>query len=80
MSNEHKRESEWITTYTGGKFYPFDPRIEDVNIYDISHALSQQCRFSGHCNVHYNVAQHCVFVSSLCDQKDALWGLLHDAS
>lgn len=34
----------WIQTYKGIDFYPFDPRPEDVDIEDIAHALSLQCR------------------------------------
>lgn len=76
----NERTGGWITTYTGLRFYPLDPRREDVNIVDIAHSLSNTCRFIGHCNSFYSVAQHSVLVSHACDRKDALWGLLHDAS
>jgi 5'-deoxynucleotidase YfbR-like HD superfamily hydrolase len=72
-------ESAWIQTYTGKKMFPLAPRPEDVCIEDIAHALAMQCRFTGHCNFHYSVAQHSVYVSLNCP-KDALHGLLHDAS
>lgn len=71
---------DWIATYTGGVFFPLAPRIEDVRISDIAHALAQLCRFAGHTRTFYSVAQHSVLVSHLCSQQDALWGLLHDAS
>lgn len=69
----------WITTFSGRRFYVLDPRAEDVAIEDIAHALSLQCRFTGHLKNFYSVAQHSVLVSRLCT-RDALWGLLHDAS
>lgn len=72
--------SDWIQTYTGGAFHPLDPRVEEVNLLDIGHALSNVCRFAGHVKRFYSVAQHCVMVSERCDPKDALWGLLHDAA
>jgi hypothetical protein len=55
-----------------------DPRVEDVDILDIAHALSRICRYGGHIEHHYSVAQHSVLVSHACE--DALQGLLHDAS
>lgn len=70
----------WITTFTGRRFYVLDPRVEDICIEDIAHALSMQCRFTGHVKSFYSVAEHSVRVSWACDPQDALWGLLHDAS
>ena len=71
---------DWIVTYSGQVFWPMAPRVEDVQIADIAHALSQLCRFAGHTREFYSVAQHSVLVSHLCRPEDALWGLLHDAS
>jgi hypothetical protein len=75
-----KRKGDWIQTASGVCFYPLDPRPEDIRVQDIAHALSNQCRFSGHTRRFYSVAEHSVAVSELCDPADALWGLLHDAS
>ncbi|WP_018456825.1 hypothetical protein [Bradyrhizobium sp. WSM4349] len=69
----------WIQTYTGKKFWPLDPRPEDVDIEDIAHALAMQCRFGGHCLRFYSNAEHSVLVSRFCGD-DALAGLLHDGS
>src|SRR5271165_7548492 len=74
------RKGDWIQTYTGRVMYPLDPRPEEINIIDIAHALSNLCRFTGHVRTFYSVAEHSVRVSQHCDPKDALWGLLHDAS
>jgi hypothetical protein len=69
----------WIHTFANNKFYAFDPRPEEISIEDIAHALALTCRFSGHCNTHYSVAQHSVLVSKLVPEEFALEGLLHDA-
>ncbi len=76
---------DFIETYTGKRFFPLDPVVQDIDIVDIAHALSQQCRFSGHTIVPYSVAEHSVRVCSLlhswgCSKHVQLWGLLHDAS
>ena len=70
----------WFTTYTGRKFYPFNPRIEDICIEDIAHALSLICRFGGHLPEHYSVAQHSVLVSYFVPIELRLEGLMHDAA
>ena len=80
MVNTEERKGGWICTYTGKRFYPLDPRLEEIDINDIIHALSNLSRFAGHATSFYSVAQHCVLVSLVCDPQDALWGLLHDAS
>lgn len=73
-------DHNWIRTFTGRKFWPLQPRAEDVCLTDIAHALSNICRYTGHVRTFYSVAEHSVRVSWTCDPKDALWGLLHDAS
>jgi hypothetical protein len=66
--------------HTGGKFYPLDPRPEEIDIQDIAHSLARTCRFNGHGAAFYSVAQHSCIVSSQCGAADKLWGLLHDAA
>lgn len=73
------RFGDWFQTISGRKFYPFDPRREDVDLDDIIHALSMLCRFGGHSRCFYSVAQHSVLVSRLCPPSLALIGLFHDA-
>ena len=77
--------SGYIETYTGKKFFPLDPRVDDIVIDDIAHALSHQCRFSGHTARFYSVAEHCVRVSEYIEKRGydrtaQMWGLMHDAS
>src|ERR1035441_7448066 len=70
----------FIGTFSGLRFWPLDPDPDKILIEDIAHALAHQCRFGGHASKFYSVAEHSVHVSKLCAPKDALWGLLHDAS
>lgn len=76
---------DFIETYSGATIRPLAPDPDDILIIDIAHALSNQCRFSGHTLRHYSVAQHSVHVAQLVyywggSKQEALWGLLHDAS
>lgn len=57
------RRGGWIQTYSGGRFWPMDPRIDDVKLEDIAHHLSMRARFSGACTSLLSVAQHSVLLS-----------------
>ena len=53
-----KRKGDWIITYSGEHFWPIDARPEEVHVVDIAHSLSNQCRYAGHCRIHYPIAVH----------------------
>lgn len=74
------RKGDWMQTFTGRKFWPLDPRPEEVFIEDIAHSLSMQCRYAGHCQKFYSVAEHSVLVAQVIEPEFALYGLLHDAA
>ncbi|GGE18483.1 hypothetical protein GCM10011390_42090 [Aureimonas endophytica] len=74
------RSGDWMQTFEGRQFWPMDPRADEIDIVDIAHSLSMQCRFAGHCRRFYSVAEHCVLLSRVVTLENALWGLLHDAS
>ncbi|MGG1263768.1 hypothetical protein [Brevibacillus laterosporus] len=83
MKKQHT--GSFMTTFTGVKFYPNDPRKEDFNLEDIAHALSHENRANGHTTVPFSVAQHCVMVSEILQQlgyntRTQLIGLMHDGS
>lgn len=70
----------WMTTYMGRKFYPLDPKSEDMHILDVAHHLSMQCRYNGACQSFYSVAEHCVIGSYLVPPELAFNFLMHDAA
>lgn len=76
-----KGRGPYIGTYLRGRFYPLDPKPEEIFIEDISHALSNLTRFNGHTDRFYSVAEHSVYVSQQCPTLEGKrWGLLHDAT
>jgi hypothetical protein len=77
MTDTNKLEP-WIETFTGKKFYFLDPANDQIDIKDIAHSLAFTCRYTGHSNRFYSVAEHSILVSYLA--SDPLAGLLHDAS
>lgn len=70
----------WIETASGIKFEFLDPKPEQIVIEDIAHALAHQCRFNGHVNKFYSVAEHSIECSGLVPDKYKLQALMHDAS
>lgn len=69
-----------IQTHSGTMVDLVNPDPDTINIYDIAHALSYICRFTGHLNEFYSVAQHSVMVADLLPENLKLTGLLHDAA
>lgn len=77
------RIGDWILTGHGHRFWPFDPRPEEVDLQDIALALSHLCRWTGHTCWHYSVAQHAVAVAVLVERFApdlALAALHHDSA
>lgn len=73
-----------ILTFTGIYIDPCNPDPSRLSIIDIAHALSNSCRYGGHCPKFYSVAEHSVLVHNLMEKerfpKPALFaGLMHDA-
>jgi hypothetical protein len=79
------RKTNWIMTYSGTHFDLLNPTKEQIKLEDIAHALSQECRFSGHTKFFYSVAQHCLLGAykmledGLSDRLQLLF-MLHDAT
>jgi hypothetical protein len=73
----------FIQIYPARKFYPFDPRPDEVFIESIAHGLAHICRYSGAGDRHMSVAEHCTLIARYLAAEHspevALAGLLHDA-
>ncbi len=83
-ANDNRR-GDFMQVYPAGKFWPLDPRPEEITIEAIAHSLGMQCRYAGHVSRFYSVAEHCVHIArwilkETWDYGAALCGLLHDAS
>lgn len=68
-----------IITYTGRLFWPLDPDVDDINVLDICHALSNQCRFTGHTRNFYSVGEHSCRVHDIVEEDQRKAAILHDA-
>lgn len=76
--------NDFISTLSVQQFYFLNPDPKDILIADIAHSLSLICRFGGHCNVFYSVAEHSIILAKALEDEGAdtltvMAGLLHDA-
>jgi hypothetical protein len=69
----------WIQTSTGLAYDLKNPQQEQIDIFDIAHALAAINRFTGHTRHPYSVAMHSVLVSRMVAPEFAFEGLMHDA-
>lgn len=81
-ASAERRRGPWIQTRSGARWYPFDPRPEDVRLEDLG-ACAYVIRWGGHAGV-ITVAEHQYRVAQLLEARGAdamtqLLGLLHDA-
>lgn len=79
-----ERRGDWMLTSTGRRFWPLDPRPEDIDIEDIATALTHVARYGGQTRRHYSVAQHSVHLADWFSARHfhelAPYALLHDAA
>lgn len=75
----HENSDGLFNTLYAGVVSLTSPKEEEIDIKDIANALSKICRFGGHTNQFYSVAQHCV-LASYFGNNYKLEKLMHDAS
>lgn len=80
-----------INTASGELFFYNDPgrNLGPLDIYTLAHSLGNLCRYTGHCNSFYSVAEHSILVSRWLKEFTCvplpiapilLGALLHDSS
>jgi hypothetical protein len=72
-----------IATWGGGRMVITDPKPEMIDIQDIAKSLACICRYTGHCNDFYSVAQHSILMANLTEFEDygtPIQRLLHDSA
>ena len=80
------RKGRWMHTSLGGRFWPEDPRVDEVHISDIANGLALDCRYSGQGRVDrfYSVAEHSALMAWYAMDNYRPWlaylCLLHDAA
>jgi hypothetical protein len=76
------RKGDWMITASGRRFYPLDPRPEDIDWGDVAHHLARLCRYGGAVDGWYSVAEHsvlmCDWFLARGDVEKARYGLIHD--
>jgi 5'-deoxynucleotidase YfbR-like HD superfamily hydrolase len=83
MTEPHTPSPYEVETHSGRFIDCSNPRADLIDLDDIAHALGNICRYGGHSDVHYSVAEHAVFVSKRLERKGQPWyivfgGLHHD--
>ena len=77
-----ERHGDWMITYTGKRFWPLDPRADEVCFADIGAALSMTCRYGGHTRRFYSVAEHSTLLARYFLERGeggrARYALAHD--
>ena len=71
------RIGDWSQVYSGRRFYPIDPRPEDLDVISLAVSLSNQARYAGHCR-RFSVAEHTWLCSYLVPEHLRLEALMHD--
>jgi hypothetical protein len=68
-----------MPTWSGRRVNLAEPRLEDIDPFDIAEHLSKLCRRQGTLHAYYSEAQHAVIVARACAPEWQAWALLYGA-
>jgi 5'-deoxynucleotidase YfbR-like HD superfamily hydrolase len=68
-----------VSTRSGKQLDLLQPDPAAIDLHDIAGSLSKQCRYNGHTQQFYSVAQHSVLLAEAVPSRYAALALLHDA-
>jgi len=84
---DYKQEKvvNYILTNSGKKFNILNPDKDMITIEDIAHSLSNLCRYTGHLDRFYSVAEHSILCANIAlfggySEKMQMYALTHDFS
>lgn len=80
IQNIHQHQDGLFNTASGKLINIYNPHPDSIMLYDIANALGKLCRFGGHINDFYSVAQHSMLVAAMCETDIKMEGLMHDAA
>ncbi len=69
MSDPSIPSQYMVEAYSGRFVDTKNPHPDQITLEDIAHALSNTCRYGGHCAYNYSVAQHAVFCSIRLERR-----------
>lgn len=72
--------NQGIRLVTGQLFSYYEPHLTEVSVEALAKSLSHICRFAGHVQYFYSVAQHAVNCSYIVDEEHAFAALMHDTA
>src|ERR1051326_3899426 len=58
-----RRRGTWIGTYSGARFWPRDPRAEEIHFDDLCVGLAREYRYGNQSHEPLSVAEHSVVVT-----------------
>lgn len=70
----------YLQMFSGTRVLLSNPKVEDIQIIDIAHGLSNICRYAGQVDKFYSVAEHSILCALMSPMELRLEALLHDAT